>query len=84
MQKPDYSSQLSQSYSVKFTIWEVLISKLYWDEQDGKSVKLLNENQPFYIMHATRPIQYNKFCTHLKYHENSVFNIQFIYLQYAV
>lgn len=56
MQKPDYSSQLSQPYFAKFTIWEELISKLYWDEQEDKSVKLLNENQPFYIRHATRPI----------------------------
>lgn len=56
MQKPDYSSQLSQSYFAKFTIWEALISKLYWDEQEDKSVKLLNENQPFYIIHATWPI----------------------------
>lgn len=40
----------------EFTIWEVLISELYWDEQEGKSVKLLNENQPFYITHATQPI----------------------------
>lgn len=30
----------------EFTIWEVLISELYWDEQEDKSVKLLNENQP--------------------------------------
>lgn len=40
----------------ELSVWEVVISDLYWDEQEDKSVKLLNEKQPLYVACATQMI----------------------------